>query len=331
MRLAENLSHARSWLLVGALLASVGLSPINATAETDEEYGEFVRAAEAQFRTLCGRLSSERCQYWRSKESDLLESMAEFNRTWKINDGWVESHPARKEIEGLRAFDYLAQYYEREIRGTLLLSDGAGQELLEEVIARRIEPTRADLEARANNLAGIADPASLAPALRGLLKLDRKIAELRHSPPVVRSLRFAPKLSAYDRDPRLVAVFLLRDWSAATDEVEVLAQELPEIGSEVEVQERLRPRDPIAFIPLVTQLALLLIVVAGSMISFTEKPRPPVVAALVLISMGFSLLLVFMSSNTILNTLVQMVVPGVFMLIWVGWQRRRQPPSNPAG
>ena len=147
-------------------------------------------------------------------------------------------------------------------------------------------------------------------------KIQRIITDRFSNLPVKTSYKFQPQENAWDINPKLIKDFVLHDWIAAMKKLDEDKDKLIGIKDSFVSFNYLRLKDPIALVSIGCQLAVLLVAVAGYIISYSQKPSIIIVFILVVSSMLTSLVLIFFSSRTILNLFIQALVPGAFILYW---------------
>lgn len=267
-------------------------------------------------------LPPDRATFWLDEHSRRIQSEAQ----WTKDREELDQHLATAlgpSFGMIRPFRYLADIAELQLRNRTAVAEGVGAELLRTAVATRITPKLNHLQTKLLELRKSDDAASLRPAATTLYTSRAEIAELTSTPPIRVSYTFAPPGSAYDTHPSARGDFVLHDWEAALRSVHEIEKRIIAADRDAEVRRFLTPRDPRSQVSLVLQIAFLLIAIAGYIVSFAEQPKLAVIASIVAGSMLLSLALVFYSDDTLLNLLVQSLLPGGFILWWA-WKKRRQ-------
>ena len=308
-----------------ALVALLFACSLPVYSQTDDELKNFVEAVENDFQRLLLRAPEPRREHWLQEQAKFVDEFEAYASRLESDHRWLKQHPSLRDEHGTLAFGYLAQWNEYQLRGRTALTQGLGEELLQRAIADRLLPRVAAAHAELNALQERAGGLPLVDVARLYFELNSDIALLTAQVPAKTSIEYAPPTSAFDDAPRLLAVFTLHDWEGGLNMVEECESRLGALERELAVLEFTAPKDPLPYIPLAGQLAALLVVVARCLVAYTKAPSTLVLFGLVLISMVVSLALVFVSPSTTFNTLIQMVVPGGFLLFWLTKTRKIQP------
>lgn len=296
------------------LLLIIGLATsVLAQSNLQEQY---LVTAEKDYKMLRTKLPSQRQDVWDHVDFRRTQERSEWIEQWKRTDQYLRSQSNGEELVRTRAFSFLREFGERQLRDATYLVEGVGAELLAGRLKQFVTPELGKLRTRLETLRSASQPGQMTLLATELFDLQAETANLQQNPPVKERFQFAPPDSPYDRSPAVVGEFILHDWANALERADQLGSRLRSLDKNIAVQEFLRPRDPNALISLVLQLASLLIAVAGYMIRYTSNPSVSLVAILVICGMGLSLSLAFISSNTLLNIVTQSIVPGIFILWW---------------
>jgi hypothetical protein len=152
------------------------------------------------------------------------------------------------------------------------------------------------------------------------LEVKRLLASAEHDMPVKHKFVFAPKSYAFSTTPDKVVEFVIHDWRAALSTLDGYRPRLASIHDTIEVERFFAPKDPLPWLPIITQLTFLLVAIAGWVKSY-HGPSYRAIALLVIVSMLLSIFLVFFSGETFWNIARQSVIPGIFILYWVGKEK----------
>lgn len=288
----------------------------------------YLKTADKQFESLLELLPEDEKSKWKqrkfeeamdySRKLDELEKTHEFIRSQSDSSG----------IDGVLAFSFMADanLYKLDLK-TALVND-LGLHIYRSFENNNLNPLRKAIEAELVGLQNASGALQLQSQLTRYFKLQREIEEISKNPPIKIVLEYKPQDNAWDSDPELVKRYVLFDWQGALASLKEKLFELQTIKDSFASFNYLRLRDPIAFVSLGAQLAILLVAVAGYLISYTAKPSVKVVASLVIVSMLVSVLLVFVSSSTIFNLLVQAIIPGTFIAYWA-WRNSHNKKMQP--
>ncbi|WP_421228691.1 hypothetical protein [Aeromonas jandaei] len=278
---------------------------------------DYVNVADKEFEELLSFLSVEEKGHWETRAFN--DVMAHSKIIEEINEthNYIRSQNKSKEIEGILAYSFLSEVMYNKLKLKTKLTNELGQHIYSLAMKKDIEPIKVAIEVELVGLQNVNGAIQLQSQLSSYFSLLRRLEKRQENPPVLESLDFRPKKSAWDSNPTLVEEFVLYDWVAAINLLSEDKDKLQSLKDSFVSFNYLRLKDPIAFVSLGCQLAILLVAVAGYLISYTRQPSLKVIMALVSLSILSSIVLIFVSSSTILNLFLQAIVPGLFVAYWV--------------
>lgn len=280
----------------------------------------YLAAAEQQFEKLMEQLPEDQRHDWRNRNfNDVMEHSKKLQELEKTQ-AYIRSQINSKELESILAFSYLADAMQNKLQQRTKLTNDLGRHMYS-VMSEDVEVIRDEIEVELVSLQNVSGAIQLQRKLSSYFALQRRLEQRQEHPPILRAYDFRPQKSAWDDHPVLVEKFVLYNWPAAIKMLSEDKKELQSIKDSFVSFNYLRLKDPIAFVSLGCQLAVLLIAVAGYLISYTHNPSIKVVTSLVFLSMFSSVVLVFVSASTVLNLFLQAVVPGAFIFYWT-YQKR---------
>lgn len=126
-------------------------------------------------------------------------------------------------------------------------------------------------------------------------------------------------------DPDSKDKYAVFNWKARIEKLNKLKTEFDNISEEVKSKQFLIVKDPNPVVPLLFQFCTLLVVISGVFINFAfEKKLHKIVLLLVFSSLSTAIILLFLSDNTILNTAVNVLVPGIGYILFYYSKKRSQ-------
>jgi|UPI00031C929F hypothetical protein len=277
----------------------------------------YLNAAEKQFESLLELLPEDEKREWKHRDFEEVMDYSNKLDELKKTAEYIRNQSDSSDVDGILAFSFLADAIQYELDLKTSLVNDLGLHLYRSYEINNVNPVRKAIEAELVALQNASGALQLQSKLTKYFKLQREIAELSKNPPTKMTLEYRPQDNAWDSDPELVKKYVLFDWLSALSKLKEKLYELQKIKDSFASFNYLRLKDPIAFVSLGAQLAILLVAVAGYLISYTEKPSIKVVASLVAASMLLSVFLVFVSSSTIFNLIVQASIPSLFIAYWV--------------
>jgi hypothetical protein len=234
--------------------------------------------------------------------------------------------PNGKELQQVFAFDYLNETNELQLDETTRLVEDLGRELVTDRVSAKLTPALRDIDAQFTAMGGKPQSDSLQRSYIAFLELKRQVAQLESDAPVKESFTFEPRANAHATDPIKSAVYTVHDWNATLARVDDLGKRLQPIQDSLQTARLFSPKDPIPWLPVVTQITFLMVAMAGWIKGYHNEKGLWTIGTLVVGSMILSVFLVFYSKETLINILCQSFAPGGFILYWLaknkGWLGR---------
>lgn len=277
----------------------------------------FTDLADGEFNKLVLLLNENERHDWINKSLEATFKVTRKIEEIKAIDDYFKTKPDYESIKGIRAYSFLKEVNYVSLETKTDLVESLGRLLYQRKIDQEISPIQLSIETELNGLQSSQGAIQLQSKLYEYFKIMRDIENIFTNIPIKYSYNFAPAESPWDRTPKLIKVFVLHDWVSAMEKLQDNREALIDIKDSFKSFNYLRVKDPVAMVSIGCQLAVLLIAVAGYIISYTQKPSIVVIFTLVVSSMLTSLGLIFISSSTTLNLLVQALVPGSFIFYWV--------------
>jgi hypothetical protein len=293
-------------------------------ADDGSQADAFCQRELAEFNSLLRLSNSERARYWQERYQQTIERFnAESNKLTQQNE-YVKSQLKDKDVAGILAYDYLNTIYEVKLSSDTALVEDLGRELLKDRATAQLSPALRDIDTQFQKLQTKKDGQALQPSLAGFMKLKREAGELESNAPVKETYVFEPKANAFATAPIKRVEYTLHDWNAALNKVDELAVQLLPIQDNLRAALFLSPKDPAAWLTVTAQVSFLLVAIAGWIKSYQGGTGKAylVMLGLVAASMLLSVLLVLYSADTKLNLARQLVVPGGFIIYWIGKEKR---------
>lgn len=278
----------------------------------------FCERVRSDFNSLLRLCKSDRIPYWQQRLNDTYEKSFAKSKELQATSEMLGRQPNGKELQQIFAFDYLNQINELQLNETARLIEDLGRELLNDRIASQLMPRMKNVEAQFTALEGKQQSESVQNSYRRLLELKRSMSRLEADAPVKETFSFEPRANAFDSTPIKTVVYTIHDWNASLAKVDELEKQLQPIQDTLFTARLFSPKDPIPWLPVITQLTFLLAAIPGWIKSYHSETALWTIGALVVLSMMLSVFLVFYSDETLLNILRQSVVPGLFILYWIG-------------
>jgi hypothetical protein len=286
----------------------------------------FCARTRSDFDDLVRLSAGERQKYWAQKADDAAERLAAKSKELQATSELLSREPNAKELQQVFAFDYLNETYETQLEDTTRLVEDLGRELLNDRISAQLTPMMKDVDAQFAILKGKSQAGVLQDSYGDFLQFQRRVADLQANPPVKETFAFEPRANAYASEPIKKVTYTIHDWIKALASVDELKRKLQPIQDRLQGVLFFTPKDPLPWLPVITQMTFLMVAMAGWIKSYHSDKAFWTIGVLVVASMLLSVFLVFYSQETLLNILRQSILPGLFILYWIGksnnWFRR---------
>jgi hypothetical protein len=309
------------------LLCAVFFVVLLAQADDGSGTDAFCERAQSEFNSLLRLCKSDRVGYWRQRSDDAIQRYVAKSKELDATSKYLGRQSNGKELQEVFAFDYLNRVHELQLSETTRLVEDLGRELLNDRLTARLVPRIEHVEAQFATLRGKPQSEGVLQNSYGrFVELQRSVARIEAETPVKETFSFQPKDNAFASEPIKTVVYTIHDWNAALTRVGELERQLQPIQDTLQTARFFSPKDPIPWLPVITQLTFLMVATAGWIKSYHSDTAFWAIGILVALSMLISVFLVFYSDETLLNILRQSILPGIFILYWIGksnnWFRR---------
>lgn len=273
---------------------------------------EYVEKCNTEFKRLSVQLPEEKRLLWEDKSKSVT---AEYIR---IGDKVNESKSA---YEVLNALDVYAFQYLKEIHNFLIpektnLVNSVGSELLEIEIGNRLLTRVDSIEKIFNEYANSNYAENFQNSFSRFLIIKNQIIEARGEDVILFYTVYEPKDNAY-ASPDFIKEFKVYDWEKKIKKLKELNKQLDELEISIQTNKFGIIKDPIPIIPIMLQISTLLVLISSLLVNFGFKLKgSKIILILVIASLTTSFLLLFLSSNTIINSLINVFVPGIMYIIY---------------
>jgi hypothetical protein len=306
---------AHSALIAVTLLSLLALV---SRADQNDDVRAFCQRADADFQNLVQSCRSDRREYWQKRSQEATQQYLAKSQELQQTSAMLGREPNGKELQAVFAFEYLNQSNEIELTSKTKLVEDLGLELLRDRTDAKLSPALSRLEVDFASLKNGSKSAKLQDAYAAFLDLTRRASSIVDGVPIKYKYVFEPKANAYSEKPEKVAEYVIHDWSAGFKQVDDLQQRLQSIRDNVDTALFFTPKDPIPWLPVATQLTFLMVAMGGWIKSYHSEQSYWAIGLLVIPSMVASVFLVFYSKETLWNIARQSLIPGAFILYWMG-------------
>jgi len=286
----------------------------------DESIRRFCGTADAEFQKLRPSCRKGRQDYWDTRAQAAIDKYIEKGKELEATSELLKRQPNGAELTKVFAFRYLNELHEVQLATKTALVEDLGRELLNDTANERLTPVFREIEGRFALLRKKNSDDALRRAYTAFLELKRAADRLETEVPVKEAFTFEPKANAYATTPEKVITYQIHDWSAGISKVDPILGQTQRIRDTIDSTLFFLPKDPIPWLPVVTQITFLLVAMGGWVKSYHGNAYLAI-GVLVIPSMLASIFLVFYSDETLWNIARQSLVPGLFILYWIAHQK----------
>ncbi|EGQ8042944.1 hypothetical protein HJA73_004516 [Vibrio alginolyticus] len=288
-----------------------------------DEQDDYLEKLDQQYQALLEYLSEEDKGYWESKHFEITIKAAKIHSDY---DEMVAYFKSTGEYDDLFERTLLSSSVKKSRHSRLdsktTIVEELGRLVFKKYYDDHILSMLNMVELELSSLQNAQGAIQLQTKLVDYFSLRREINELYESPIVLGSIAYEPPSYVIATDSDGLIRQQAHDWIGSIAKLNEILPELTKINDSFVSFNKLRVKDPIAYISFGSQIAVLLVAVAGYMISYTRKPSVKVVFWLVFTSMLISFALIMVSSSTLLNIIVQAILPACFVLYWVNESKK---------
>ncbi len=224
------------------------------------------------------------------------------------------------------SFQYLKEIYSYLLPEKTNLLNNIGKQLLKETVEIELMNKIDSLDFYFNSIANTETAIKLQNLYNQFLNIKTDYLEKGTNPKVAYSIIYKPVDNAYS-DPVKVQEYFIYDWDKSISESKIIDKRLNDLLNQIQTEKFIIIKEPLPFIPLCFQFATLLILISNLLVNFGfEAKTKTVVAVVVTFSIITSLILLFVSSNTIMNSVINVFMPGGMYLIY--YSRHKKSKKN---
>jgi hypothetical protein len=305
------------WVAAASVISTLAMSR---PCYADDDPSRFRETAEREFDRLASKCPPDRIEQWRAKKSEAFDKIQDKFREMEGLKKSLQRLPNWKEMEEIFPFIYLNSISEIQFELYENLIQAFGEDLVRHKANTDIVPLIDKLE---RSITSMKNPASREAQLQNLttvLEARRLATRIGQEAPVMYVSKFSPRNSVFST-PYKNREFVIRDWAVTLAKLDELRAQLDHIEIAVSAEQSLQPKDPLPWLTIAIQMTYLLVAIGGWVKSYHGNSFWAI-AILVVPSMLVSVFMIFYSEETIWNILRQSVVPSLFILYWIGNERK---------
>ncbi len=282
-----------------------------------DELEEFLLQVDSDFEIILNELSKDERKTWLDQSIEITNKVSKFIDEQDELENYFKAEGVYDKYKSTLPFTYLKNYYSIKLDMKTNLVEKVGEYSFNKYYENNVKILLNEIELELTNLQNSQGALQLQTKLTQYFKVKRSVDLLLENPPIKVEYEYKPASSAWDTEPLLLKKYVLYDWIKGIQLLSSNVEDLKNINDSFVSFNKLKLNDPIAYISFGSQIAVLLVVVAGYTISYTDKPSILVIFILVISSMALSITMISISSSTILNISIQAILPGSFILYWV--------------
>jgi hypothetical protein len=284
------------------------------------EPDKFLEKCEIEYQTLLNQLSKSDLKLWESKLIDIqLESV-------KLTDS-VETY---KEIytkinaEHLYSFKYLNVLYGYVLPRKVRTINNLSSKIIKDSILTKLVVKRDSLKFSLNKYANTENASKFGRTFNKYLLASNELDEISKTRDTLLSLAYQPQDNPYDESYN-IQHYVVYEWKNKISKLSELDKEFSNLKIELTSNEYNLIKEPNPVIPTIFQFATLLVLISNLLVNFGFKSRTKIILYMVILSLITSVVLLVISENTILNSAINIIVPGIMYLIYY---KRNKPLDN---
>ncbi|KAB7683130.1 hypothetical protein [Plesiomonas shigelloides] len=285
------------------------------------EIEEYQNKLDIEYEALLQEIPSNEQGAWKERSYDITQKVLDEGASHEQIVEYFKQQGTYDSYESTLPFSYLkkVQYIRLDMKTSLVNELGAY--VYSDFYDKEVKLLLVAIETELSGLQNTQGALQLQGNLSKYFRIKRKVEELTNTPVILSELEFRPASSSWDTAPKLMKKFTLYDWRKTIEALNDYKSELNDINDSFISFNKLRLKDPVGYISFGSQIAVLLITVAGYIISYTKKPSLVVISLLVVSSMVLSLVMISISSSTLFNIAIQAMLPGAFIVYWTVQKR----------
>ncbi|MFD2909669.1 hypothetical protein ACFSX9_13105 [Flavobacterium ardleyense] len=275
------------------------------------EPDRFLEKGEIEYQTLLNQLSKSDLKLWESKLIEIqLESV-------KLTDS-VETY---KEIytkinaEHLYSFKYLNVLYGYVLPRKVRTINNLSSKIIKDSILTKLIVKRDSLKISLSKYANTENASKFGRTFNKYLLASNELDEISKSRDTLLSITYQPQDNPYDKSYN-IQHYVIYEWKNKISKLSELDNEFTNLKIELTSNEYSLIKEPNPVIPTIFQFATLLILISNLLVNFGFNSRTKIILYMVILSLITSVVLLFISEYTILNSAINIVVPGIMYLIY---------------
>ncbi|WP_191073021.1 hypothetical protein [Mesoflavibacter profundi] len=284
------------------------------------EPDKFLEKCEVEYKTLLNQLTKSDFEIWESKLRDIqLESI-------KLTDS-IETY---KEIytkinaEHIYSFKYLNVMYGYVLPRKVRTINNLSSKIINDSILTKLLVKRDSLRISLNKYANTENASKFGRTFNNFLLASNELDEINKAKDTLLSINYQPQDNPYDESYK-TQNYVVYEWKNKIRKLSDLDKKFNDLRIELTSNEYGLIKEPNPIIPTIFQFATLLVLISNLLVNFGFKAKTKVVFYMVIISLITSVILLLSSENTILNTLINIIVPGIMYLFYY---KRKKPVAN---
>ncbi len=289
--------------------------PNFAFALNNKALEDFVQKTKYEFEFLLSKSPPKIADNWRKEYDKYVQAFIEKSEMLQSVELILEREG--KLDKGSFAYSYVNEINELHLEKLTNLVNGLGHEYFDHILEYHTGNIDSLIQDKFQKINNISEDKKLIDLLSEYFQIKREIQSLLDFPKVKYKFVFEPKSSGYSDEPEKVKEYLLYDWFGQSKEIPRLKTSLLVINDNLIIEDRIRPKDPLFALTLLTQLAILVAIIPGYILTYTDKRPVLIISSFVAVSISLSFILIFLSPSTWLNICIQSIIPCFFGIVWV--------------
>ncbi|MFB9052518.1 hypothetical protein ACFFVB_05440 [Formosa undariae] len=283
---------------------------------------EYLEKCDYNIKLLAGKTNE--VDKWMSRFDSINAEYVRIS-TEKSKD---EKYYSKDGVGTVYSFQYLNTIYNYLLPEKTNLVNAIGKELLNEKIDNKLSKKLDSLNSVFESHASTQNASRLQPLYIEYLKIRTNYIEKKNKLKVSFSYMHKPADNVY-AEPSSINEYVIYDWAYTIDELLLIDKKTDDLEIQLSAVKYNIIKEPLPYVPILFQVATLLILISNLLVNFGfEAKTKKIIVALVILSMATSFILLFTSSYTLINSSINVFVPGVMYLIYYRKNKNKTMANN---
>lgn len=273
---------------------------------------EYLDRCDIEFESLCKLLSKTEVESWRKKSRDIANKHVEIANKKEQEEGIYKQINA----EAIYATQYLNLIYNFLLPAKTSLVNSLSNQVVKFKVEDSIKEQIDSLDILLSDYAYTKNAINFEKTYHRFLNVKSNYKNISSAQDTLFYTIYESKNNVF-ATPDSIESYIICDWKSRIEELSRIKEELDNIFIEIKAKQFLIVKDPNPAIPLIFQFCTLFVVISNAVMNFGfNKKLNTIIFLLVILSLFTSMILLFLSENTLFNLAINVIVPG---LAYIGY------------